>query len=65
MAIDIKPGNDPNYFIINSHGVIPVTILGNGSFDVTQIDQTTFFWQTNCRCLRQQGAVMQNGGRQR
>jgi hypothetical protein len=39
VTIDIKPGSDPNCFNINSHGVIPVAILGSDSFDVTEIAQ--------------------------
>lgn len=38
VNIDIKPGSDPNCFNINGHGVIPVAILGNTDFDVSQID---------------------------
>lgn len=38
VAIDIKPGSDPNCFNINGHGVIPVAILGSADFDVQDID---------------------------
>ena len=38
VAIDIKPGSDPNCFNINGHGVIPVAVLGNADFGVSQID---------------------------
>ena len=38
MAIDIKPGSDPNCFNNDGHGVIPVAILGSAGFDVTTID---------------------------
>jgi hypothetical protein len=41
VALDIKPGSDPNCFNINGHGVIPVAILGSATFDVTVIDLTT------------------------
>ena len=41
LTIDIKPGSDPNCFNINSHGVIPVAILGSDTFDVSNIDQST------------------------
>jgi len=41
VIIDIKPGSDPNCFNINSHGVIPVAILGTDTFDVSNIDQST------------------------
>lgn len=39
VHIDIKPGSDPNCFNVNSHGVIPVAILGSDTFHVTEIDQ--------------------------
>jgi len=39
IDIDIKPGSDPNCFNINSHGVIPVAILGSDTIYVTDIDQ--------------------------
>lgn len=38
VAIDIKPGSDPNCFNNNGNGVIPVAILGSSEFDVTQVD---------------------------
>ncbi|MGB5178484.1 MAG: hypothetical protein WBP44_07120 [Gammaproteobacteria bacterium] len=38
ILIDIKPGSDPNCFNINSHGVVPVAILGTEELDVTEID---------------------------
>ncbi len=38
VAIDIKPGSDPNCFNNDGHGVIPVAILGSADFDVTQVD---------------------------
>jgi hypothetical protein len=38
VAIDIKPGSNPNCFNINGHGVIPVAILGSETFDASQID---------------------------
>jgi hypothetical protein len=41
VAIDIKPGSDPNCFNNDDHGVIPVAILGNADFDVNDIDPTT------------------------
>jgi Laminin B (Domain IV) len=41
VTIDIKPGTDPNCMNINSHGVIPVAVLGSAEFDVQTIDQTT------------------------
>jgi hypothetical protein len=38
VAIDIKPGSDPNCFNNDGTGVIPVAILGSSSFDVRNID---------------------------
>jgi hypothetical protein len=38
VAIDIKPGEDPNCVNIDGNGVIPVAILGSADFDVTDID---------------------------
>jgi hypothetical protein len=41
VDIDIKPGSDPNCFNNDGHGVIPVAILGNAEFDVTDVDPAT------------------------
>jgi hypothetical protein len=41
VTIDIKPGSDPNCFNNDGHGVIPVAILGNATFDATEIDPGT------------------------
>ncbi len=41
VAIDIKPGSDPNCFNSDGHGVIPVAILGSADFDVNDIDPST------------------------
>ena len=41
MQIDIKPGSDPNCFNINGAGVVPVAILGSGTFNATQVDTST------------------------
>lgn len=41
VAIDIKPGSDPNCFNNDGHGVIPVAILGSADFDVMSIDPGT------------------------
>jgi hypothetical protein len=41
VSIDVKPGSDPNCFNINSHGVVPVAILGTQEFDATEIDPTS------------------------
>ena len=47
VAIDIKPGSDPNCFNIDGRGVVPVAILGSDgsglfdALDVTQIDASS------------------------
>ncbi len=38
VAIDIKPGSDPNCFNIDGRGVIPVAILGSADLDVNTIN---------------------------
>jgi hypothetical protein len=38
VAIDIKPGSDPNSINLGSAGVIPVAILGDETFDATTVD---------------------------
>jgi hypothetical protein len=39
--LDIKPGSCPNPLNVRSRGVLPVAIVGTGSFDVAQIDPGT------------------------
>jgi hypothetical protein len=41
VAIDIKPGSDPNAINPSAEGLIPVAILGSNSFDVAHVDATT------------------------
>mgnify|MGYP001558965003 CR=1 FL=1 len=41
VAIDIKPGSDPNSINLKSNGVVPVAIFGSATFDVKQIDPAT------------------------
>ena len=36
--LDIKPGSCPNSFNRNSHGVLPVALVGTDSFDVNDVD---------------------------
>jgi len=38
VAIDIKPGSDPNSINPRNNGNIPVAIFGSASFDVTSVD---------------------------
>ncbi len=39
--LDIKPGSCPNSFNRNSHGVLPVAVLGTAEFDVTTVSLST------------------------
>jgi len=41
VAIDIKPGSDPNSINPSLEGNLPVAILGSDSFDVADVDVTT------------------------
>ncbi|MHC5022619.1 MAG: hypothetical protein ACYTGG_01735 [Planctomycetota bacterium] len=41
VPVDIKPGGCPNPFNRNSHGVLPVAVLGAPGLDVTDIDVPT------------------------
>jgi len=41
VAIDVKPGHDPNCFNDDGHGVIQVAVLGNEAVDVIDIDIPT------------------------
>ena len=38
LDLDIKPGGCPNAFNSNSHGVLPVALLGAADFDITTVD---------------------------
>jgi hypothetical protein len=38
VAIDIKPGGDPNSINLGSDGNVPVAIFGSSTFDVSDID---------------------------
>jgi subtilisin-like proprotein convertase family protein len=38
VSVDIKPGSCPNPLNRNSNGVIPVGLLGDADFDVTEVD---------------------------
>ncbi len=58
VDIDIKPGSDPNCFNINGHGVIPVAILGSGTFDVSNVDQSSLsFGGLNVRVRGNKGPL--------
>ena len=41
VAIDIKPGSDPNSINCRHNGVIPVAILTTSDFDATTVDPST------------------------
>ena len=41
ILVDIKPGSFPNPLNIRSNGVLPVAILGESDFDVSDIDPST------------------------
>jgi hypothetical protein len=41
ILIDIKPGSDPNCLNSNSHGVIPVALLGSNEFNASTIDPSS------------------------
>ena len=41
VAIDIKPGSDPNSINLCSHGAVPLAILGSDTFDVSLIKTET------------------------
>ena len=38
VSVDLKPGSCPNSFNRNSHGVLPVAIVGSADFDAAMID---------------------------
>ncbi|MBI2403384.1 MAG: hypothetical protein HYV20_11760 [Gemmatimonadetes bacterium] len=41
VAIDIKPGSDPNSINRKSRGNVPVAVLSSATFDATTIDRST------------------------
>jgi len=41
IAIDIKPGSDPNSINMGSNGVVPVAILGSVDFDAATVNPST------------------------
>ena len=45
--LDIKPGSCPNSFNRNSHGVLPVALVGAKDFDVTEVDLSSLLLSRN------------------
>ena len=41
VPLDIRPGACPNWLDRNSHGVLPVALVGTENFDVTEIDRSS------------------------
>jgi hypothetical protein len=41
VALDIKPGSDPNSINLRSKGVVPVAVLTTDEFDATTVDPAT------------------------
>jgi len=50
VAIDIKPGSDPNAINLGSKGVIPVAILSSLDFDATEVNagNRIAWWGRGC-----------------
>lgn len=58
VAIDIKPGSDPNSINPRSKGVIPVAILTTATFDATTVDPATVrFGRTGTEAAPVQSAL--------
>ena len=58
VAIDIKPGSDPNCFNNDGHGVIPVAILGSGTLDVNDVDISTLELDGQAVAVRGRNKIM-------
>ena len=41
VSIDVKPGSDPNSINLGDQGLLPVAILGEADFDVSNINAST------------------------
>ena len=44
LIVDIMPGTYPNMVNINSKGMVPVAVLGTETFDVFDLDPTSFVY---------------------
>jgi probable HAF family extracellular repeat protein len=58
VGLDIKPGSGENCLNINSHGVIPVAILGGADFDVSNINIDTLLFNGSRVQVRGKGKTM-------
>ena len=58
VAIDIKPGSDPNSINLGSNGVVPVAIFSTEDFDATTVDPLTVTLGQAAVRLRGRGVPM-------
>jgi trimeric autotransporter adhesin len=58
VTIDIKPGEYPNVINLGSKGTIPVAIMGEADFDVTQINPLTITLSGTAIKLKGNGTPM-------
>ncbi|MHC4607761.1 MAG: hypothetical protein ACYTAF_12675, partial [Planctomycetota bacterium] len=58
VAIDVKPGANPNTINLGSNGKTPVAILSTAEFDATTIDPATVTLASAAVCLRGKGTPM-------
>ena len=50
VTIDVKPGSYPNPVNLKSEGLVPVALLGSGTFDVYNVDPGTIEFHPMGRC---------------
>jgi hypothetical protein len=55
VSLDLKPGSCPNPLNMNSHGLVPVAILGSESFDVHDIDVSSLPGRTGMHTIEDVG----------
>jgi hypothetical protein len=67
IAIDIKPGTEPNEINAKAKGAIPVAILSSATFDTTTVDASSLRFAgagvsvgrgKNCCAIRMTSAVV-------